>query len=64
MPHRRIRSTISYNMLQANDKCYKLMKPFTSCSQACCRLAKYWLAYAILVFYKLATNLLQAVSFK
>ena len=43
-PHKRIRTTSSYELLQACNK------PFTSCSQACCKLAKVWLAYAWLAF--------------
>ena len=42
---------------------YKLnycFKSFTSCSQTCCKLAKAWLAYARLAFYKPSTSLHQA----
>ena len=52
--HKRIIATSSYNLLKVCEN------PFKSCSQACRKLAKAWLAYARLAFYKPAASLRQA----
>ena len=62
-------------MRNAENENYFAEIKLLSGSQACCKLAKAWLAYASLAFYKsaaslrqafykLATSLLQAVLYK
>ena len=48
----------SHKPFQAFTSLWKAVK---SCSQACCKLAKDWLAYARLTFYNPAASLRQAI---
>ena len=56
--HKGIRDTSRYKLLKACEN------PSTSYSQACCKLAKAWLAYPTLAFYKPAASCYEQVNFR